>query len=273
MISINDKFRPRNIITYPPENNMIFEEFFYDKYIKNTPKINRLYLPIFWTNYYISKNYGNDNLSELQYLLDSLDRSKKYFTIVQYDDNILNELRDLEILIFAQGGYGKYKKKSYEIPLNCICSFVENNKKDIFASFVGRNTHSIRNEMFAILRNSPKFILSESLNYNEFKNIMTRSIFSLCPRGYGLTSFRIYESLCAGSIPVYIYDEPFIPFKNKFDFQDIGILIDSSKINNIENILQIKTDDEIFKLQENGKKILNNYFNYEACFKIIMDII
>lgn len=273
MIILDDKFKLRNIVIYPPENDKIFEEFFYDKFIEINPKIDRIYLPIFWTNYYISKNYGNGDLTDLQKFLNSLDRSKKYFTIVQYDDNILNEINDLDILIFSQGGYGKNKEKSYVIPLNCKCTFIPNANKDILASFVGKKTHAIRNEMFNVLHNKSQFFLSDTLNYNEFQQIMCRSIFSLCPRGYGLTSFRIYESLCASSIPVYIYDEPFIPFKNKFSFEDIGILIHYSDISNIPNILLNKTNYEILQLRKNGEKILNEYFHYDACFQKIIEIL
>ena len=36
---------------------------------------------------------------------------------------------------------------------------------------------------------------------------MRDSLFSLCPRGYGPTSFRLYESIQLGSIPVYIAED------------------------------------------------------------------
>ena len=36
-----------------------------------------------------------------------------------------------------------------------------------------------------------------------FKQIMSKSYFSICPRGYVSTSFRLYESIQAGIVPVY----------------------------------------------------------------------
>jgi len=273
LIEVSKIFQPRNILVYPPNNKQTFEEYFFDRSIKEITNLNRIYLPIFWTNYYISKNYGNGDISELQNLINSLDKTKKYFTIVQYDDNILNNLNDLDILIFAQGGYGKYKNNCYEIPLNCLGEISENNEKNIFASFVGRKTHQIRNRLFDMYMNNENFFISETINYNDYKNIMKKSIFSLCPRGYGLTSFRICESLQSESIPVYIYDEEFLPFKKEFDFNEIGIKLHISELHSLNEILLSKTKDDIENYIKFGKEIYKKYFTYEGSFQTIKKIL
>jgi hypothetical protein len=267
-------FQPRKILEYPPTNNYLFEEYFFDNYNKININHNLEYLPIFWTNYYIKNNFGQNNLNELQEYLNLLDKSKKYFTIVQYDDNILNDLLGLDIVIFAQGGYGNYKNITYPIPLNYMVT-KNSNTKDIFSSFIGtiNKRHRIREKLFEILKNKKEYFISESTKYNHFKDIMSRSIFSLCPRGYGPTSFRICEALQNESIPVYIFDEPFIPFSKEFNFSDIGILIHESEINNIDKILKSKTTSEINKMIDNGKTIYDTFFTYEGCFNNIIKIL
>ena len=276
MLKVDETLRPRNILEYPPSNKQTFEEYFYDEYVKSNVNTDRIYIPIFWTNYYISKNYGNGDLSKLQEVLDNLDRGKKYFTIVQYDDNILNDLKDLDVLIFTQGGYGNYKEKSYVIPLNYQFNHqITNTTKDIFASFIGniKGRHSLRERMESLLINKDGYFISESINYDKFKDIMSRSLFSLCPRGYGQTSFRIFESLSIGSIPVYIYDDPLIPFENEFDFNEIGILIHESKLDRIDDILKSKSKSEIDNFIINGKSIYNNFFLYDGCYNKIINIL
>lgn len=272
MIVVSDEFRPRNILEYPPGNKQTFEEYFFDEYTKSNINMNRIYIPIFWTNYYICKNYGKGDLSKLQSVLDSLDRSKKYFTIIQYDDNILNDLKDLDILIFAQGGYGIYKEKSYVIPLNCQSNNqIDTCEKDIFASFVGRITHPIRNLIFKEFGNKKDYFISDPIDYKSYKNIMSRSIFSLCPRGYGLTSFRICESLQVGSIPVYIYDEDFIPFEDEIDFERACVLITENKIDSIESILSNILEEKISDMREYGEYIYNNYYRYESLYNRVIE--
>ena len=99
---------------------------------------------------------------------------------------------------------------------------------------------------------------------------MERSVFSLCPRGYGATSFRICESLQQGSIPVYIYDKDWTPWYDEFNFEDIGIKIHESQIEKIPNILESLDSEHIKILRENGNNIYNEYFDYKNCsLKII----
>ena len=66
--------------TYPPHNNMIFEEYFYNYMINNNNiEIERIYIPILWTNLYLSRGNGSGNMQDIQKFLDNLDRNKKYF--------------------------------------------------------------------------------------------------------------------------------------------------------------------------------------------------
>jgi hypothetical protein len=268
------KFRPQINTTYPPFNFELFEEFFFKKFIHNEEH-SRIYIPIFWTSLYVNRNYGQNDLSDIQFYLDNLDRSKKYFTIVQYDDNILNDLSDLDIRIFTMGGFGKYEDRSYPIPLNCIPPPNLNKEytKDIFASFIGSMTHGIRKRMIDILSQNEKYIVSNSLSYQQFRETMSRSLFSLCPRGYGQTSFRICESLQVGSIPVYIYDQPLIPFNDILDFNDYGLLIHESKISQIDSILSSIPLSKVESLRENGETVYKNYYSYEGCYNKILQLI
>ena len=91
----------------------------------------------------------------------------------------------------------------------------------------------IREKLYSNLNNKDRYLFKNSISYNTFSDVMSRSIFSLCPRGYGATSFRICEALQHGSIPVYISDKPWIPFNTMIDFNDYGVFIDIKDIDNI----------------------------------------
>ena len=267
IVSVPEIFITRTNHIYPPGNDVIFEEFFYKKLVESNIDTDLYYLPILWTNFYISRNYANDDMSDLQLFLDNLPRDRKYFTIVQYDDGIVHNVKDLDILIFSSGGVG-----DYPIPLINKPYVKMERSRDIFSSFVGtlNGRHRLREEMNSLLLGKPDYLISENLGFDKFKEIMERSIFSLCPRGYGKTSFRINESLNLGSIPVYIFDDPWIPFKDEIEFSEYGILIDNVSLPSIDNILKSVTDSRIKKLQENGRYIYENYFSYESCFTRII---
>ena len=275
-----DVFLIKTNHTNPPHNKIIFEEYFYHWFINNNIITDRVYLPILWTNYNISRNYGMGDMSDIKNFLSKLDKNKKYFTIVQYADGILQNIDELDIKIFGSGGGGQRtisdKNLGYPTPLVCQPNPNINVSKnrDILCSFVGviRGRHKVREKIQQLLKGNG-FLISERLTYNKFTDIMERSIFSLCPRGYGKTSFRICESLQHQSIPIYIYDTPWIPFKDIFDFNKIGILIHESDINKIPGIIKNKTTEDIKSYIKNGKEIYEKYFSFDGlCQQIIENL-
>lgn len=269
-VNVPNEFLVKTNHSYPPGNDMVFEEFFLQKFLEDKPETNRIYLPIQWTCFYISRNYANADMSDLQNFLDSLPRDKKYFTIVQWDDGILNKLDGLDILKFASGGIG-----DYPIPLINRPHDKTVRAKDIFASFIGviNGRHRVREALKNAVSGLPDYYISESMGFHQFKEIMERSIFSLCPRGYGRTSFRINEALNLGSIPVYIYDDAWVPFNDKINFSEYGVLVHESELPNLDNILKSITDDRINELRENGKRVYKEYYTYEGCYNNIIKIL
>lgn len=268
---VPDEFLIKTNLEYPPGNKIIFEEFFYNKFIEQNPITNKIYLPIQWTSFYLETRINhNININTLQNYLNSLPINKEYFTIVQYDDGIINNTSHLNLFKFSSGGIG-----DYPVPLICLPYNKKETNKDIFASFIGtiNGRHSIRERLYKTLHSLPNYIISESVNFNYFKEIMERSIFSLCPRGYGKTSFRINESLNLGSIPVYIHDDAWIPFNDKINFEDYGVLIHESKLDILDEILKSYSIDKIKKMQEYGTYIYNNYYSYESCYKNIIEML
>ena len=100
MIDVPIKFKPVINTVYPNENFIIFEEWVSGRFI---PDFNgRVYLRIHWTSYHVNNNYGNDlaAIKELQDYVDSLPKIYKYWTIVQYDNGVLVDFKDLDVLVF-----------------------------------------------------------------------------------------------------------------------------------------------------------------------------
>lgn len=299
ILDIPKEFQPHYRSSYPGYSagkNM--EEIFYEYFLEreNTVGIisDYIYLPVFWTSYYVLNGYGS-NIDNLYKWLEKLDRGKKYFTVVQYASGIFVKNFDLNILVFSAGGGGininnsetvrelTYhglkrscffgKKGDYDIPLICLPLFpslpVE---KNIFCSFMGRfDTHKCRIDMHNYLKQindtNLKFMFYESLGFEEYKNVLNRSIFTLAPRGYGYTSFRIYEAIMANSIPIYIWDDkPVLPFSDILKWDDFCITINANEINKLPQILQ---NINISKMQSNLQNI-KHLFTFDETFKYMI---
>ena len=267
MINVPEQFRQLINTAFPPGNKPIFEEWFYDNY-KPELEGEREYLPVFWTGYYVNNNYGNDKaaIALLQAFIDALDRSKKYYTIVQYDDGILNDISGLDIKVFAMSG----PRIDYALPLLCHPHkpLAPVAIRDIYASFVGSHTHPIRGYVFALAGVGGTYISDKPHSIDEFTPILNRSVYALCPRGYGQTSFRICEALQYGAIPVYISDEFIEP--QGIDFNTYGVKIPIEQAHRIIEILLEISPEKVYSKRVVGREVYRSVYSFNTTRNYIL---
>lgn len=258
-MNVPREFQPIIRVEYPKDNFQIFEQWLISNPL---PETNRKYLPVNWCGYFVNNNYGNNKnaMASLQRFVNGLDRRQEMYTVTQYDLGILTSIDHLNIKVFGSGG----GRIDVPIPLVCHPHGRQENKRDIFVSFIGSLTHSIRNEM---IRKAEKitgsYISTEHHDVDKFCNVLSRSIFSLCPRGYGKTSFRICESLEQGSIPIYISDEFIFP-EGIDAFKEYGVVINRDELENLDLILKSYTAEEIKYMQEAGRQVYKELYTFEG---------
>ena len=95
---------------------------------------------------------------------------------------------------------------------------------------------------------------------------MNNSYFSLCPRGYGVTSYRLYESFDFNVVPVYISTESeyYLPFKEIIDWRKLCVFYDPTKEDNLQSKLEnILNSEQYQEMIEYGNFCNNKYFNFD----------
>lgn len=100
------------------------------------------------------------------------------------------------------------------------------------------------------------------LNKNFCKRL-SLSKFSFAPRGAGSSSFRLYQSMMSGTVPVISGMEDF-PFKEDVDWNSFSILKTADPLELLE-----KTESEYNKLRSNAISFWDQYVNIENCDKIL----
>jgi FkbM family methyltransferase len=251
--------RPSMPVVYPSNNVNDFEHWFADNYKGGHE---RQYLSVMWTAYQLRHDKNGGAKAYLQSYIDSLDRSAKYFTIVQHDDGIMCDLSKLDIKVFAMSG----NRIDYPLPLIAEpYPYTFDLPRDIFASFIGAKTHNVRR----LINPGQNYVLQFShVDPEKYCETMARSIFALCPRGYGANSFRISEAMQYGAIPVYISDQ-FI-FPHNVDFEKFGVVIGFNDVRRLDQILRAIKPDEIKRKQEAVKEYYQKYFTYQSTFDLIV---
>lgn len=264
-----------SILKYPIHNKSIgIEGYFYNYYINEEINTELTYLPIQWTNYLVKNKYGKD-IEMLKSFINRLDfKNNKFFTITQYDGGPLVNLNNT--IVFSCSGMFNTPKNnnlSYiNIPLlteKQTPNFMS--RKKIKVGYLGRNTHKIREELLKIYQHLDGYELinyfgtSASKKDNKlFRKLTSKSIFTLCPRGYGPTSFRLYESINLGSIPIYISDDFILPFQDKIDWDKLALLIKLEDIDSIhKKVEKILYNNKHIEMLNYGKECNVKYFNME----------
>jgi hypothetical protein len=268
IVTVPVQFRLKHPFKYPPSNHLEFERWYFETY-SPAMEADRLYLPIHWTSYYCANKFGADprSIKHLQSFINSLDRSKKYYTICQYDDGPDNKdrinFKELDIKVFGMAG----GRNDYPIPLVCQPQPIKKvQNRDLYASFVGKITHEIRGKMIKALEGIEGcFISTKDQKMDEYCTTMARSVFALCPRGYSATSFRISEAIEHGAIPVYISDKHLLPYNLPFDY---GLIIGPN--DDIKQALSDVPKPMITVLRQNLERI-KPYFTYQGCKQKILE--
>jgi len=173
----------------------------------------------------------------------------KTFTVCQYDDGPLIDLGKAVQFLAAR------KEEGRDVPMMCYPHEIppEKPSKRWLASFTGRlRTHPVRSAMQQLLRKRSDVsildvpYLSKSSAF--FVNRMLQSYIALCPRGYGSTSFRFYEAMQLGVVPLLISDIDNRPFKAFLDWDQTSLYAES--VGDIESVLSSRTTAELLQMGE-----------------------
>ena len=278
-MNINDEFRADSGIIYPPFCKIYFEKYFYQYILKMraenliSQELFDSYVPVFWTEL---QNTHSFDRNKIQQLLDDLPKEIPLFTVVQHDDGIAFTTPS-NLITFAMGGTG-----SIPVPMiydNLVLfDDYKTNIKNIFCSFVGSNTHHCREKMMNIMETKTDVLIicNTWTNVIEedrkllFLNITSKSRFTLCPRGYGKTSFRMYEALRLNSIPVYIYDDLWLPYQEILDWSKLAVLVHIDDMDQLYDRLKNITDEQIDVMLDYYAGV-EKYFTYDGLCEYIIN--
>ena len=120
------------------------------------------------------------------------------------------------ILVFSAGGFGHVPVPLMmgERPLRPL---PQPTSQQFLMSFVGTaQHHPVREEMLRVVQHSGVPFLE--LHGPTWDRVYNESQLHLCPRGYGRSSFNLYETIQTGVVPIYVYDDvEWLPYKDLRD--------------------------------------------------------
>ena len=302
---------PTTYPAYPPyHTGKYLEEYFFDFYERNKKRfafLKREYLPIFWTNCYVNgvqEGWGErTNPADMQREINKLNPNGEYFTVIQHVDAPMNPIPQNTIM-FAAGG-NVQGPNIIPIPLVCGPMPINTTKdKEYLASFVGSSTSNIRNDIIEQFENERKEIdtslgmknklgtlaimenkcdifiqhkgWDHNVNNDEFISYVDASLkskFVICPRGYGPTSFRLYEAMQMDTVPVYISDRFWLPWISELNWNEFCVFLMPDHISDLRFILESIDDEKYESMKNKIKELYETYFTLEGTCNKILEIL
>ena len=244
---------------------LTIEEHFYNLYNLYRPATKDVYLPVFWHRIFKhDAELVKRKADELRAIVANLDQNRSYFTVVHegpvsalYEE--MSRIRNLKV--YSGCGFIAYKRRDSRgwwsrlkdghddgnnieyIPLPLFMELPEHKSprtKDIFASFIGDvSTHICRKRIIELFGDHPEYVVGTKMPYDRYVDILSRSEFVLSPRGTGPSSYRMFEAMRLGAIPVYISDEFYLPERNRFDWDRLCVRIHLSELDDLDAILHV----------------------------------
>lgn len=193
-----------------------------------------MYIPIYWNRYYIN-NWDKENQAwggGIEALIEQIDICHKYdmpmFTIAEADVKVLKPRIDWDgVVVFMSSRRGC--NGGIDIPLLSAShpTPVSMPDKKWLASFLGNlMTDGVRISMHEELKErSDCRVEHAGSTPEEFTYTMLTSYIALAPRGQGAQSFRMYEAMQLGTVPLYISDIDCRPFKKWIDWEVCSLFI------------------------------------------------
>jgi hypothetical protein len=112
-----------------------------------------------------------------------------------------------------------------------------------------------------------------NINNSEFEtfvNATANSKFALCPRGYGLNSFRLYEAMQLQTIPVIITNDRYLPWEDELNWDEFSVLIEEYQIPYIPEVLAGFSDEQVETMRTRLKEVYEEYFSLDGVYNNII---
>jgi hypothetical protein len=124
---------------------------------------------------------------------------------------------------------------------------------------VGRQ-FDFRKRIHDVVDKHPKFLsILPHISQEAFYYLLSRSMFALAPRGFGPTSYRFYETLFYGAIPVYVSDTFFCPYEDEIDYGQFCVRVTFDEIERLPDILESISPQQVRQMQESVRHYVAEY--------------
>ena len=294
-IDVDPQFRPdHQAFVWPPQNRLPggdrgveqdFDEWLLahpDLLWDNPKTADWVYAPVFWNRYFFA-NLDADNHwgGGLEALGKEVERCREYgkrvFTIAEADVRVIKPSIDFGDMTIFCASRRDDNPLNIDIPLLAAPHSVPKitPPKKYLACFLGNlATDGVRMQMRdALAHRTDCKVEHANYGHDYYAMTMLESYIALAPRGQGAASFRFYEALALGTVPLYISDMDCRPFKQWVDWGNISYyLSDATRVNDLlDSIIgNAWYTDDLMDMGARAKDVYDTHLAYNKWCKYVL---
>jgi hypothetical protein len=106
---------------------------------------------------------------------------------------------------------------------------------------------------------------------------ISNSDFTLCTKGDSNSSYRFFEILSLGKIPLVVNTDCTFPLKNVLDYSKFSVFIDYRNLDNICEVIKDFyseiSDEDFIQMQKTARTVFEKYLNANAFLSYILPIL
>jgi len=114
-------------------------------------------------------------------------------------------------------------------------------------------------------------IEDKAMAREEYASNMFQSIYAIATRGGGNFSYRLYEIISCGRIPIFINTDSVLPFENSINWKKHVVWVENNEIHKIDEILlnfhNSKTKEQLIELQKQNRILYETKISPHGFFK------
>lgn len=238
---------------------------------------------------------GIYNKREIQKLISSYKKTDKLVLIVLISDNeSVFKIPPNVILYRTSLQKSRKQQNDYLMPYIWECfneSYISLGKKEQpIVGFCGSIKNNLGKRLSTIKEFKKKYTIlsnfilrsqfwggkpNDTVLYEEFKNNILESNFTISNRGRGNFSMRFYQTLSLGRIPILLDSDMLLPFDDEINWENYSIVAKNEKklVTKVENWWLSKSNVEIIEVEKSCRVLFENYFTPQKLGLKIQDTI
>lgn len=193
-------------------------------------------------------------------------------------NHVLFDQSDVDHPWFGEGtSYAMYAKSSFstawyrphfDVAWPCPNAFLfaphvrTKTDRKYLSSFIGNDQRrKARLALFALSDEDNPYRQRAGRDHAAYARLLAESQFGICPRGVGLHTRRVLETLAAGSVPVILADNWVPPFSGIVNWTEFSLIYDEADAHLVKHRLQRLRDSEQFRaMKRRGFDVFNRVF-------------